>query len=212
MDAAHKPRATPLWEPRRALTLEQARRRTKLVVWLRRGLLAIAASGVGALAIFLVVYSVQRELRSIQILREADQSDMINPQFSGRDKNGRAFTISAARAARRRDSESIIAMEAPVLLDSRQTRIDANAAIYDQDARRLSLSGNVVLSDAGGAVYRTTRAEILLDEERVIGNEPISGESETGALSGDAFEIEGGGERIILKGNVKARFNDRGNK
>ena len=48
----------------------------------------------------------------------------------------------------------------------------------------------------------TTHARMYVQENRVVGLEPLEGEGPFGRLRADSYEINDGGDRVTFRGNV----------
>lgn len=197
------------WEPRRALALNVARRRTAFVAGLR------VAFMTGAIGIVLLL-AIQLFLGSRggpQAEPEAVSTDvrMVNPRYTGRDEALIPFTVTADVAIRRRDAPpGVTDLEHPRLnydfLDtgSDASRVLAETGRYDQPNRILDLYSDVNLNTTEGYSFQSQHARIFLREQRVVGEEPVAGSGPMGTIRADGYEIREGGDHIIFEGNVRA--------
>ena len=199
------------WEPRRALTLSAARRRTTFVRLLRFGFIAAALAIVALLIVQLIGGSSGRTAAS----QEAVSTDirMINPRFTGRDEYLTPYTVTADLAIRRRENLSgITELERPRLdydflnAGDDLSRVLAETGTYDPANRVLDLFSAVNLTTNSGYSFASEHARIYLREERVVGEEPVSGTGPNGTIRADSYEIRDGGNRVIFEGNVRARI------
>jgi len=199
------------WEPRRALTLSAARRRTAFVRILRFGFIAAAFAIVALLIVQLIGGSSGRTAAP----QEAVSTDirMINPRFTGRDEYLTPYTVTADLAIRRRENLSgITELERPRLnydflnAGDDLSRVLAETGTYDPANRILDLFSAVNLATNSGYSFASEHARIYLREERVVGEEPVSGTGPNGTIRADSYEILDGGNRVIFEGNVRARI------
>ena len=171
------------WEPRRALTLSAARRRSRFVRWLRFGFIA----GIIALLALLVVQLFIGAASGPSLPDEAVSTDvrMINPRITGRDERLTPYALTADVAIRRRDNaDGLTELERPRL---------------DYDFLNTGTSASEVLA-------QTQHARIFLREERVAGEMPVTGTGPVGTITAERYEIHDGGNRVIFEGNVHARI------
>ncbi|WP_300532397.1 LPS export ABC transporter periplasmic protein LptC [Maricaulis sp.] len=196
------------WEPRRALTLTAARRRTAFVRFLRfafmGGAIAILALIIGQM----IANSIGGEVETTEAV--GTDVRMINPRFTGRDENNTPYVVTADSAVRRRDSEAgITDLEQPrldydFLSDGEQaSRVLAERGTFDPTNRVLDLDANVNLTTDEGYSFASEHARIFLREERVLGEQPVTGIGPMGRMSADRYEIRDGGEHVIFEGRVR---------
>lgn len=199
------------WEPRRALTLNAARRRTAFV-----NLLRIAFASAAAAITLLVLAQMFFGNRGGSVeTTEAVSTDvrMLNPRFTGRDENLTPYTVTADSAIRRSDSAiGLTDLERPRLEYDLLTgggvgsQVLAETGIYDPSNRIIDLNTDVNLNTAEGYSFATDHARVFLREERVVGEQPVDGEGPMGRVRADRFEIHDGGDRVIFEGRVRARI------
>lgn len=199
------------WEPRRALTLSAARRRTAFVRWMRFGFMAAAAGIVLTILIQLFLGN-SGETGEAPEAVTADVR-MINPRFTGRDENLTPYTVTADVAIRRRgDATGMTELERPRLdynflnAGQEESRVLAETGYFDADNRILNLHSDVNLRTDTGYAFVTQHARIFLREERVVGERPVEGAGPMGTMRADTFEIRDGGQLIVFDGNVHTRL------
>ncbi|MCR9266638.1 MAG: LPS export ABC transporter periplasmic protein LptC [Alphaproteobacteria bacterium] len=197
------------WEPRRALALDVARRRTAFVRWLR---LVFMAGAIGIL-ILLTFQLVMGSLGPTEGDPQTASSEgrMTNPRFTGRDESLTPYAITADVAIRREGSApGVTELERPRLdydfLAGDSSRVLAETGFYDLPNRTLDLHSSVNLSTPEGYSFASNHARIHLREERVTGEEPVQGTGPMGTIRADRYEIRDGGDHIVFEGNVRARL------
>jgi lipopolysaccharide export system protein LptC len=128
---------------------------------------------------------------------------MVSPRYTGLDKNGRPFTITAD-AAREQGvntgtAESLIALDGPKadILTREGAWIVASGktGIYQPDTHLLDLSGDVVLFHDKGYRLKTATARVDLEAGSAEGHEPVTGDGPSATLKGEGF-------RALQKGDV----------
>lgn len=204
---------------RRAKSLASARSRSRFVAGLR--LVLIAAGVVVALnALVQIVLTGGRSGSAPEITLSASAGEserIINPRFTGRDEGGTPYVITADTAERRSGAEqALIDLEQPTLdyalLDdgADASRVLARHGVFDDASLSLHLETDVRLTTRSGYVFDTQAATLYLREGVVVGPEPVHGLAPWGAVRADAFEVREDGQHVILRGDVRTRFNAPG--
>lgn len=191
-----------LWVPHRQLSLHQARKRSDLVRLLRMLFTTGAAMAAGVL-IGSLAYSVFDGTNHRAIGSEnAQLVTMQNPRFSGRDADGQPYEITATTAQRSASNPQLVELAFPALDDGLEGTVRAPRGVFDQQAQYLELFDDVVLTDAAGNRFVTTHARMFVQDNRVVGLQPLEGEGPIGRIRADSYEISDGGARVVFKGNV----------
>jgi len=199
------------WEPRRALTLSAARRRTAFVRVLRFAFIA----GIFALLALLAVQLFLGASSGPAIPDEAVSTDvrMVNPRITGRDENLTPYALTADVAIRRRDNaDGLTELERPRLdydflnTGANASEVLAQTGTFDPTNRILDLYSDVNLNTDNGYSFASQHARIYLREERVVGEMPVTGSGPVGTITAERYEIHEGGNRVIFEGNVHARI------
>ncbi len=193
-----------LWEPRRVMTLAQARRRSSLVGLLRMLFMAGAAISAGALVGPVVMHAFVNNVDDRA--PPAAGVTMLNPRFTGFDSEDRPFNLTADTARRSQEDVNIIFLENPVLEDGVGAHVDAKSGVFNRTESTLSLDGDVNINDTSGYKFRTQNALVFLNENRVEGVTPLVGVGPSGRLRADSYSVLDNGEKIVLVGNVWTRF------
>jgi lipopolysaccharide export system protein LptC len=87
------------WEPKRALTLKRARRRSRVISALRRIFVAGAGASFAAVFVFMALYAIEGGWNA-ERYTAAEPLRMINPRFIGRSERGGPYQLSGKRADR----------------------------------------------------------------------------------------------------------------
>lgn len=191
-----------LWAPKRQLTLEQARRRSERVRYLRYAFVGAAAISIGLFLGFVFRSALSQDARPPTV-RDDDAVTMINPRFTGRDSDGQVFTITADAAQRRRAENGVVDLVNPIMRDGRGAELKAPSGYYDRDKGVLELYEAVNITDSAGYSFISRGARLILGEDRVEGLSPLEGKGPLGDIRADSYEILEGGNRIVFEGNVR---------
>ncbi|MFC6198724.1 LPS export ABC transporter periplasmic protein LptC [Ponticaulis profundi] len=189
------------WAPKRRLSLEQARKRSDLVRFLRMLFTTIAAISAGVM-IGSLAYSVISGETASTIDAGDNMVTMQNPRFSGRDATGQPYVITASSAKRNGANPAIVELVSPSLDESITGTVSAPRGEFDQATQQLELFDDVIMTDSSGMRFSTTHARLFVQENRVVGVQPLTGEGPIGKIRADSYEILDGGDRVIFKGNV----------
>ena len=200
MNAAHTEMLAQ-WAPQRQMTLAQARRRSKLVNLLRMIFVAGAAISAGVIIGPIAATTMTGSGQQIDQIAGDEVITMLNARFTGRNIAGEAFVITAEEARRRRADSSVINLTNPRLVDDKGTEVSAPVGVYYQNAAHLDLFQAVKVRDAEGYEFTTTAARVFVQDGRVQGLDPLSGNGPLGDISADSYEIEDNGDRVIFSGN-----------
>lgn len=199
--SAHAVNIEDIWVPRRQLSLRQARQRSDLVRLLRMLFTTVAAISAGVMVGFLA-YSALNGSRAVPIPPHENLVVMQNPRFTGRDKSGQPYVITADSATRNLSNPSLVELVNPAMEDVVSGTVRAPRGVFDQEAQRLELFENVVMTDNSGNRFVSTHARMNVQENKIVGLQPLEGDGPTGKIRADSYEIRDGGDIIIFTGNV----------
>ena len=200
--------ALGLWEPKRTLTLEAARRHTQRIQILRKVLLGLA----GLLAIVLVFQFFEQGTTTFDNPNPTESVKMEGPRYSGRTSDGLPFYLTADTATRTMDRQNEVDLVKPVL-EFIRTRgaassfILSETGIYDDMKKILNLEVAVTLETDDGYFCKSTHARIFAREKRIEGDEPINCNGNFGKVNGQAFEIQDNYTKFIFKEGMNAVIN-----
>jgi lipopolysaccharide export system protein LptC len=190
------------WEPKRQLTLEAARRRSKQISTLRLIFVGLASASFSAFFGFMTLHAALGGFGGADELTEVESLKMISPRFSGRTGGGALFDVTAVTATRRGPQSDLIDLDSPVYA-AKDRKVTARTGVYDQAKRTVDLSGDVVFTDASGNTFTSTQAFVDAQANTVRGTRAIRGEGPLGSVRADSYELLDGGDRIIFRGRVK---------
>jgi hypothetical protein len=137
-------------------------------------------------------------------LREARQLRMMNPNYSGVDRLGRPFVVTAAVGRQVPDRQDLMSMEGPraEMQIHRDLNIVVTAAtgIYQSPVQLLDLFGQVTLVHQNGTRFVTDTARVDVANGAAEGSDPVAGQGPSGTVNAAGFKILGQGDRIIFTG------------
>ncbi len=198
------------WQPRRRLTLDQARARAAFLrVW-RMACVAIAAAAAGSIVLAMVLHTIGGGYQANREIAAEQTLTMIAPRFTGRQESGATFEITAATARRRAVGEQIMLLDKPIFKNQSGQTLTAASGVYDPTKRTVELFGEVVASDANGGRFTTGYALVDAENNVVIGNEPLLGRSGLGEVRSDTYELRKNGGHVIMRGRVRGTIRQSG--
>jgi lipopolysaccharide export system protein LptC len=137
-------------------------------------------------------------------LRDAQELRMINPRYTGVDRHGRPFVVTAAVGRQVPLHQDLMSLQRPraELMTHGGTRIvvTARTGIYQQPAQLLDLFGQVTLVHQNGTRFITDRARVNGARETAEGAEPVVGHGPSGDVKAQGFRVLDKGDRIIFTG------------
>ena len=154
-----------------------------------------------------LTWTVFRPVRS-GVEREASQSREIrldNPMFHGQDTQGRSFIIGAQGAVRD-PATGRFRLNGPVLRlnlgGTKVTEMTADAGIYNEADRSVTIGPNVRISD-GGSGFVLTTPEAVVDTATgvVTGDKGVQGRGPLGTISATSYAIHEQGQRVVFSGS-----------
>lgn len=197
---------------RRARSLASARARTGRVRVLRAVLLAAMAL-VAANALMQALMSGASGPAEPAFTPAGDAERITNPRFTGRDRRGTSFVVTAEAAVRRLGGVNPLTdLERPALDYAwieglrEASQALAESGVFDETAQVLTLRTDVRFATPAGYRFAAPSARISLRDGVVSGDEGVSGEAPWGAVRADAFEVQDGADRVILTGDVRTRI------
>ncbi|HVY84396.1 MAG TPA: LPS export ABC transporter periplasmic protein LptC [Caulobacterales bacterium] len=199
--------AISTWEPRRALSLRQARRRSTVVAGLRRFFVAAAGACFASVFVFMAISTLQGA--GVDDRAASEPLRMLNPRFTGRTAEGGPFQITAETALRDRGGRQLVHLDSPVYRAQDGTVVLAPRGVYDETARTIVLNGEVLFSEHGGNRFSTSNMVVDLANGRVHGEQEVTGAGPLGVVRADAYEIRQGDRALVLRGRVRGQIPDR---
>jgi lipopolysaccharide export system protein LptC len=197
--------ALGLWEPKRTLTLEAARRHTQRIRLLRWLLLGVA----GLLLCFLIWQFASEGPPDILQDNPDESVKMVNPRYTGRTDDGLPFYLTAAEAVRTTADDSTVNLISPILHFFREegaeeSQIIAKSGVYDDVLKILDLDTDVQLQTDDGTECLTTHARIFAKTKIVEGDKPIACSGNFGNVNGNAYEILDNYKTFVFKNGMDA--------
>lgn len=195
------------WEPRRALTLDAARRHSAFVFQIRRVLMVLA----GLLVVVLFWFFIKTPSMIIPTDNPDEAVKMVNPVYRGRTTDGLPYRITADAAVRLLQNPDEMKLSNPVLNFLRndaagQSVVLALSGAYNAQSEMLELNQDVNLKTDDGYACMTSHARILIKDKRIEGDQAIDCSGDFGQVGGNAYEINDGYSEFVFKNGMSARL------
>jgi lipopolysaccharide export system protein LptC len=190
---------------------ESARRqvRSRRILFWRKTLPLVIAGVAGLLVLWISGRALVVKLSSSSGTSSSGVK-MVNPRFYGRDSSNRAYVLGAAEAARDLRNGKTVTLAGPhVTLDAdgtNPTQVQATRGVYREDQRRLSLQGEVKLTQSGGFSFSTPSAVVDTTNGLVSGQAGVNGDGPLGHIAASSYGVYDRGRRIVLKGDVRSHI------
>jgi lipopolysaccharide export system protein LptC len=138
-----------------------------------------------------------------------DQVRMDNPTFSGESKDGARYLVTAKSGFRDPTKESRILLDAPSVTVTRagasSTHTTARTGEFHEDDMTLRLEGDVQVDNGAGSTFDFKNAVIDPTTGEISGQD-VKGQSPTGEIRSDSYDVLDQGERMVFKGGVRGRI------
>ncbi len=201
--------AHDVWTPRRELSLAHARARSRLIGRLRRLFTALAGASFASVFVAMGVFAAQGGFSGGD-LRNAQPLQMVNPRFTGRTSDGRAYQLTADIAARGAEGERLLQLAAPIYRDAMGAAIIAPRGTYDEAARDVRLVDGVVFTDRQGNRFTTPSVRIDTRTGVVHGDQGVTGAGPLGYMRARSYELRQSDRALVLRGGVQGVMPERG--
>ena len=136
---------------------------------------------------------------------------MVNPRFSGVDKEKRPFTLTADTARQNPENDNLVGLEVPkadiMTKEGAWVVVTSKTGIYQPDNHLLDMFGDVTLFHDKGYEFHTQHARVDLDAGTSEGDDPVDGAGPAGTIVGQGFRILKKGETVLFTGKSKLVMN-----
>lgn len=184
--------------------LEAAGRYSRFVLLMRW---ALPAAAVVMLVLLLVWPNPNGDVRSLPPTTMG-QREMTNLRYSGLNAKNEPMVVTATRAIQVGDMQQAIDLE-NVKGELQRTgggwvRLESQTGRYDQQANRVTLTGEVHLTDNDGYDVVTEKAEVALNAPaQAWGDAPVTGKGPQGNIQANGFKITDEGKTVMFTGRSR---------
>jgi len=137
-----------------------------------------------------------------------DRTELINPRYEGKEKDGQRYVLTAERAIQvRADADHLTLISPTAALEKPDntlgSKVSAQNGIYDSKQQFLNLKDNVKLVTPQGDTFNTTTADVDLKTKTVTGHDAISGNSPRFDMTAHGFTYDDLHGLLTLAGPAK---------
>ncbi len=133
---------------------------------------------------------------------------VLGARFVGATDSGRPYVLTADFIQTSEDTGPRMLLNAPngkmTLEDGTTITLSARAGVYDRSTEIMTLAGDVTLVHGAGYDMRSESARIDLATMTARGSDPVVAKGPDGTASGEGFEIDENGSRIVFTGKSRA--------
>ena len=127
-------------------------------------------------------------------------------RYRGQDSQGRPFMIAANSAVQATSRDPIVdinGMAAQILLEDGPAMLRANKSRYDMEAEKVSVTGPILFTAAGG--YRLLTRDVIVDLNRrtMASDASVNGWMPLGRFSADRLRADLPSRTVLLAGNAR---------
>lgn len=204
---ASVPLRSTTWEPRRELSLRDARRRSRLIHLLRRVFVMLAGAALASVFVFMALFSPDGLWGPGY--GAATPLRVISPRFTGTTTGGEAYQLTAEVAVKENAAARLLELASPVYRSIRGSTLIAPRGVYDEHTETIRMEGGVLFSDASGNRFSSPAMMIDLRGGQISGDRGVTGAGPLGVVRADAYEIRNSDRAIVLHGRVNGQVPER---
>jgi lipopolysaccharide export system protein LptC len=143
------------------------------------------------------------------------QNELINPRYESTDKDLQPYTITAARATQNPDNPELVTLEKPEadmkMSDGAWMAGRSETALYEQNAEKLLLKGDVNIFHDSGYTLKTPELRVNLKTSEAFSDQDVHIQGPAGTLAATGMDANQISEKIIFKGPATLVLYDAGN-
>lgn len=140
-------------------------------------------------------------------LDDATDDQMLNPRYTGIDRNDQPYTVTARTAKRQTGNKNVIDLEQPqadiTLKDGRWITVRSTAGVYNQQSEILDLAGDVNLYQDEGYEIVTETARLDLRAGTASGTDRVHGHGPTGEIESEGFSVDKTSNTLVFTGTAR---------
>src|SRR3954451_19940023 len=144
-------------------------------------------------------------------LRDARELRMVNPRYSGTDREGRPFVVIADSARQIPDRQDLVSLQAPIaeltLRSGEHVQATSVTAIYQSQAGVVDMFDDVTVTHQDGTRFITRTARVNTAQNAAEGDDPVAGHGPAGDVKAEGFRILDKGDTIIFTGKADMLLN-----
>lgn len=142
------------------------------------------------------------------------QNELLKPRYESLDKDQQPFTVTAEKAAQDQNNPELILLDKPtadlLMKDGTWLAAKADDAIYEQNAEKLQLRGNVHLFHDAGYQLETEELRVNLATQEAFSDMDVQAQGPEGIINSIGLEAHGENNIVIFKGPATMTLNVAG--
>jgi lipopolysaccharide export system protein LptC len=139
-------------------------------------------------------------------LSEARRLRMVQPHYSGLDRQNRPYVLTADAATQVPRSDDLITLDGPkadmTTNSGNWVQISGDTGTYQTQPQLLDLFGNVILYQDRGNEFHTDSAHIDIINGTAQGHDAVEGQGPFGHVTAEGFNIYNRGDVIVFTGKT----------
>lgn len=139
-------------------------------------------------------------------LSEARRLRMVQPHYSGIDRQNRPYVLTADAATQVPRSDDLITLDGPkadlTTTSGNWVQISGDTGTYQTQPQLLDLFGNVIFYQDRGNEFHTDSAHIDILNGTAQGHDPVDGQGPFGHVTAEGFNIYNRGDVIVFTGKT----------
>ena len=207
----------PLHAARQARRAASLRRYSRFVGIAKR---ILPATALALLLLVAVWPRIQGAVDRVQFARmpkidasQARQVRMVDPRYSGVDRDNRPFVVTADAATQMAKADDAISLDSPkadlATTAGNWDELTAYVGLYQPEAQQLDLFGNVELYQDKGNALRSDSVTINMAQGTAISHGPVEGDGTFGHVQAQGLRVLDRGQTIIFTGHAILDLNAR---
>ena len=144
---------------------------------------------------------------SNKTIPDSGKQELINPRFTGIDKQNQPYTVTAETAFPRQNQPKLISLSLPqadiTTKSGAWITLSANKGVFNRLNEVLQLSGSVNLFHDTGHNIKTPKAKIFLKEGIAVSDDNVEGQGPVGIIQSKGFLISKTSHTLIFTGRSK---------
>jgi lipopolysaccharide export system protein LptC len=137
-------------------------------------------------------------------LREARELRMINPRYTGTDRDGHPFVVTAAVGRQVPQRDDVMSLDQPVANvqshSGAKIVVTSDTGVYQTQTQFLDMFGKVTVTHENGSTFVTTDGRLDAANDAASGHNPVEGHGPQGDVTGQGFQILDKGDIVIFTG------------
>lgn len=173
----------------------------------------LPATALALLLLIAVWPRIQDAINSVQVARlpkitvsRARHVRMVDPRYTGVDRDNRPFVVTANTATEMSKADDAISLDAPkadlATGGGNWDELTAYVGLYQPQAQKLDLFGNVEFYQGKGNALRSDSVTINMAKNTAVSHDPVEGDGAFGHIKAQGMRILDHGQTIIFTGHA----------